>query len=61
MRSIFTGAKKCGGEKPHKGRSPAAVFRSPSRPTGGEAHTDLLGDAPDFFIRILFLSFFLVF
>jgi hypothetical protein len=28
MRSIFTGAKKCGGKKPHKGRSPTAVFRS---------------------------------
>jgi len=22
---------KCGGEKPHKGRSPTAVFRNPSR------------------------------
>jgi hypothetical protein len=31
MRIVFTGAKKCGGEKPHKGRSPTAVFRSPSR------------------------------
>jgi hypothetical protein len=25
-----------------KGASPTAVFRSPSRPAGGEAHTDLL-------------------
>jgi hypothetical protein len=31
MRSIFTGAKKCGGEKTHKGRSPTGFFRSPSR------------------------------
>jgi hypothetical protein len=31
MQSIFTGAKNCGGEKPHKGQSPTAVFRSPSR------------------------------
>jgi len=23
---------KCGGEKPHKGRSPTAVFWSPNRP-----------------------------
>jgi hypothetical protein len=26
----FAGRTKCGGEKPHKGRSPTAVFRSPS-------------------------------
>jgi hypothetical protein len=30
MRSIDP-CPKCGGEKPHKGRSPTAVFRSPSR------------------------------
>jgi hypothetical protein len=30
MRSIDP-RPKCGGEKPHKGRSPTAVFRSPSR------------------------------
>jgi len=28
MRSIFTGAKKCGGAKHHKGRSPTGVLRS---------------------------------
>jgi len=28
MRSIFTGAKKCGGAKQHKGRSPTVVLRS---------------------------------
>jgi hypothetical protein len=27
----FQGLQKCGGEKPHKGRSPTVVFRSPSR------------------------------
>jgi hypothetical protein len=27
----FQGLQKCGGEKPYKGRSPAAVFRSPNR------------------------------
>jgi hypothetical protein len=27
-----------------KGASPTAVFRSPSRPKGGEAYTDLLCD-----------------
>jgi len=27
---------KCGGEKPHKGRSPTVVFWSPNRRTGGE-------------------------
>jgi hypothetical protein len=27
----FQQPQKCGGEKPHKGRSPTAVFRSPSR------------------------------
>jgi hypothetical protein len=32
---------KCGGEKLHKGRSPTAVFRSPSRYCG-EAYTVLL-------------------
>jgi hypothetical protein len=26
----FIGGPKCGGEKPHKGRRPTAVFRSPS-------------------------------
>jgi hypothetical protein len=26
MRSIFTGAKKCGGAKPHKGRKPGCGF-----------------------------------
>jgi hypothetical protein len=25
----FQGLQKCGGEKPHKGRRPTAVFRSP--------------------------------
>jgi len=28
MRSIFTGAKKCGGAKRHKERSPTVVLRS---------------------------------
>jgi hypothetical protein len=27
----FQQPQKCGGEKPHQGRSPTAVFRSPSR------------------------------
>jgi hypothetical protein len=27
----FQGLQKCSGEKPRKGRSPTAVFRSPSR------------------------------
>jgi hypothetical protein len=44
-----------GGEKPHKGRSP-------SRPTGGEARTDLLCDlllpTPHPFIIFLFKSLF---
>jgi hypothetical protein len=30
MRSIDP-RPKCGGEKPHKGRRPTAIFRSPSR------------------------------
>jgi hypothetical protein len=42
MRSIDP-RPKCGGEKPHKGRSPTGVFRSPSRYCG-EAYTDLLYD-----------------
>ena len=42
MRSIFTGAKKCGGEKPHKGRKPDCGFLWPEPPKGGEAYTDLL-------------------
>jgi hypothetical protein len=28
-REAFQQPQKCGGEKPHKGRSPTAVFRSP--------------------------------
>jgi hypothetical protein len=39
---VFQQPQKCGGEKTHKGRSPTAVFRSPSRPTDGEAVTVLL-------------------
>jgi hypothetical protein len=42
----FQGSQKCGGEKPRKRRSLAAVFRSPSRPSGGEAYTDLLCAVP---------------
>jgi len=37
MRSIFMGAKKCGGAKPHKGRKPDCGFAEPEPPEqGGE-------------------------
>jgi hypothetical protein len=39
----FQQPQKCGGEKMHKGRSPTAFFRSPSR-FSGEAYTILLGE-----------------
>jgi len=47
MRSIFTGAKKCGGAKRHKGRSSALAharlpFCVARAAEGGEAYTDLL-------------------
>jgi hypothetical protein len=32
----FAGPTKCGGEKPHKGRSPTAVFCSPEPPLAAE-------------------------
>jgi len=49
MRSIFTGAKKCGGAKSHKGRSSALAharlrFCVARAAEGGEAYTDLLGE-----------------
>jgi len=55
MRSIDP-RPKCGGEKPHKGRSPTAVFRSPSRYCG-EAYTVLLGDVCGEYMFLLFLLF----
>jgi len=39
MRKHFTGTKKCGGAKIHKGRSPTGFLRNPSRRTGGGAVT----------------------
>jgi len=35
----FTGTKKCGGAKTHKGRSPTGFLWNPSRQTGGGAVT----------------------
>jgi hypothetical protein len=35
----FTGTKKCGGRKLHKGQSPTVIFWNPSRRTGGVAVT----------------------
>ena len=46
----FQQPQKCGGEKPHQGHRPTAVFRSPSHPTGDEAYTDLLCDVPVLYI-----------
>jgi len=42
-REAFQRTKNVVEKKRTKGVSPTAFFRSPSRPTGGEAHTDLLG------------------
>jgi hypothetical protein len=44
MRSIFTGAKKCAGAKPHKGHKPDCGFAEAEPPKGGEAYTVLLCD-----------------
>jgi hypothetical protein len=41
LRSSFSNPKNVAERKPHKGRSPTAVFRSPSR-FSGEAYTILL-------------------
>jgi hypothetical protein len=57
MRSIDP-RPKCGGEKPHKGRRPAAVFWSPSR-FSGEAHTGLLGGVPPFLRSLFYIIYFL--
>jgi hypothetical protein len=43
--ALHCGGPKCGGEKPHKGRRPTAVFRSPIR-FSGEAYTVLLCAVP---------------
>jgi len=45
MRSIFTGAKKCGGAKRHKGAQPRLAFCVARAAEGGEAVTGLLSDA----------------
>jgi len=49
MRSIFTGAKKCGGAKQHKGRSPTVVLRSLAA-VRRRTVTDLLGEVIFVFI-----------
>ena len=36
MRSIFTGAKKCAGAKPHKGRKPDCGFAEAESPKGAK-------------------------
>jgi hypothetical protein len=51
----FQGLQKCGGEKAHKGRSPTAGFRSPSR-FSGEAYTDLL--CAGFLLYLLYVHFY---
>jgi hypothetical protein len=38
----FTGTKKCGSVKPHKGACADWGFTEPKPPTGGAAHTVLL-------------------
>jgi hypothetical protein len=50
---------KCGCEKPHKGRNPTAVFRSPIRPTSGEASV-LLRSIFCFYSNFLSSSFSLI-
>jgi hypothetical protein len=45
MRSIC-GGPKCGGEKPHKGRRPTAVFRSPSRLLAASVNSPVMCSAP---------------
>jgi hypothetical protein len=60
-RGAFQQPQKCGGEKPHKGRSPTTVFRSPSRYCG-EAYTDLLCEVPQTkYILVLTLHHHLLF
>jgi hypothetical protein len=54
----FLHPQKCGGEKPHQGRSPTAVFRSPSRPQGGDAYTVLLGAVRYFLLPYTSLQLF---
>jgi hypothetical protein len=55
LRSNFKAQKNVAEKNRTKGVSPTAVFRSPSRPTGGEAHTDLLGEVK---IDSFFINFF---
>jgi hypothetical protein len=55
LRSIVPSVRdpcpKCSEEKHHKGAGPRLVFlRSPSRPTSGDAVTDLLGDGRAYII-----------
>jgi hypothetical protein len=51
-REATTPAPNVAERKPHKGRSPTAVFRSPSR-FSGEAYTILLGAGFAFFIYFI--------
>jgi hypothetical protein len=55
-REAYQQPQKCGGKKPHKGRSPTAVFRSPSR-FSGEAYTILLDDVGPFLYIVIFFIF----
>jgi hypothetical protein len=54
----LTPAPNVAERKQHKGRSPTAVFRSPSR-FSGEAYTILLGEVLPFFTLLFIIIFIL--
>jgi hypothetical protein len=53
----FAGRTKCGGEKPHKGHRPTAVFRSPSRLLAAKRKQTCYAKCPRtplFYVSIIF-------
>jgi len=52
MRSIFSGAKKCGGAKYHKGAKPRLAICVARAAEGGEAFNDLLCAVWAYFISL---------
>jgi len=55
-REAFQQPQKCGGEKPHKGHSPTAVFRSPSPRRGRSIYRPVMcSGGVDYYLKIHFL------